>query len=358
LSLACGCLAWSWLALGYAEGASSKAEARAHFDRGLLLLDAGDLDAAASEFEAAHALFPAALTAYDAALAHARLNRPLAAVRLLRDASERNPAAPLREKISVLLREQEARLGKLLVQVTDTAGARIEDAELEAQGYTREQLRVGQIAEVSPGSISLRIVAAGHAPIERSIHVEAGARQELSVVLERESPTTPIPRAAAPTTANVRAVAAQPANPDAPATKQDPASASSLPIAGVVTAGVGAAVIATSIAVLWDADRGFMQLAPEVEAFNASTSPGAHCSRGNHVSECRNQSEELNQRHADLTQQRMFGFVGLGVGAAVAVTGVVWCLSARSPRQASANRPPLEVAAAPGMTSLLLRGSF
>jgi hypothetical protein len=358
VSVACGCLAWSWLTLGYAGDAGSKAEARTHFDRGLLLLDAGDLDAAAAEFEAAHALVPAALAAYDAALAHARLNRPLPAVRLLRDASERSPSAALRDKISVLLHEQEARLGKLLVQVTGTDGKPIADAELHAAGYTREQLRVGQVAEVAPGSITLRIVAAGHAPIERTLRVEAGTRQELAMVLEpSEILPAPAPPAAPPKTAVVREASAEPAR-DAAASKQEPASEQALPTAGIVTAGVGAALMAASVAVLWDADRGFVQLGPEVDAFNASTSPGAHCSRGNHVSECRSRSEELNQRHADLNRERMFGFVGLGVGAAAAVTGVVWCLSARSAQKTSATRQPLEVVVAPGLSSLLLTGSF
>jgi hypothetical protein len=101
-----------------------------------------------------------------------------------------------------------------------------------------------------------------------------------------------------------------------------------------------------------------VQLSPEVDAFNASTSPGGQCGRGNHVSECRARSQELNQRRADLNQERLFGFVGLAVGAAAVVTGIVWCASATQPRGASTARLPLQLVVTPGVTSLLATGSF
>jgi hypothetical protein len=353
LAVASGCLVWSWLAMAHAEGAGAKAEAREHFDRGLRLLDAGDLHSAAIEFEAAHKLFPAALAAYDAALAHARLNRPLAAVRLLREAREQNPSIALREKISSLLREQEARLGTLLVHVTDTSGAPIDSAELRAAGYSAGELRVGQAAELSPGSFTLRIVAAGHAPIERTIDVAPGGKQELAVVLERTEthPPTPVEHRppATQTPPADRHSTAPPLTVEAPAR---------LPIAGIVTAGVGAAILVASAALLWDADRGLVELAPQVDSFNASTSPGAQCSRGNNVSQCRSRSEELNQRRADLNREQIFGFIGLGVGATAAVSGIVWYLSATQPRSVPSGKLPVELVVAPGVASLLVSRSF
>ena len=350
-----GCwLVLAWPAISHAEDAAAKTEARAHFDRGLQLLDGGDLNAAATEFEAANALVPAALAAYDAALAHARMNRPLAAVRLLRDARERDASPALRDKIAVLREEQLARLGKLLVRVSDTDGAPVEHAELRATGYTPSELQVGQVAVLSPGMVTFRVIAAGHPPIERTIDVQAGSRQELVVVLERGELHPP--RAATEVhPASGQKVAVQST---AGESKAAPVQARALPTAGLVTAGAGAVVMATSVALLWHVDRGFVQLSPEVDAFNASTGAAGPCARGSHVSECRSRSEELNQRRADLSEERVLGFIGLGVGAMAVTAGVVWCLHATKARATSIARPPLALVITPGMTSLLATGSF
>jgi len=250
-----------------------------------------------------------------------------------------------------LLHEQAARLGTLLVHVSDADGTPIEDAELQAPGYDAVALRVGQVAELLPGSLTLQIVAAGHPSIEREIKIEAGARQELAVVLERSE-------ASRPAAGEVRLAPVQAPPPSAPPPSIAPVGAKTLPTAGIVTAGVGVLITAASGAVLWHADAAFMQLSTEVDAFNGSTGPGGQCSRGNHVSQCRSLSEELNERHADLERERTLALVSLGVGATAVVAGVVWCLSATRPHQTSSGKLPLKIVVAPGVTSLQVTGAF
>lgn len=332
-----------------ATDAMIRANARAHFDRGLLLLDSGDLEAAAAEFEAANTLLPTALAAYNAALAQARLGRPLAAVRLLRTAAERDAPVALRDKMATLRRDQAALLGTLLVRVANADGANIDDTELAASGYFRSELRVGQIAEVEAGSIALSILAPGHPPIERTVLITAGKRQELVVVVEPSQ--TAVERPANP----VHAKTVESARPDSRAESDRPSSS---PTVGIVTTGLGVATMAVAGAVLWHADRGFAELAPEVDAFNASTGPGGECSRGNNVATCRSHSEELNQRRADLNRERMYGAIGMGIGAAAALTGALLWFNASKVRPSATARAKVELTFAFSGASLLASGSF
>ena len=338
-----------WPITARADEAATKAEARVHFERGLSLLDTGDLNGAAAEFQSAHTLYASALAAYDAALAHAQLSHPLLAVRLLREAAELSATPALHDKILALLHEQEALLGTLLVRVTDRKGSPVTPAELQATGYARNELHVGQVAELSPGTLTLRIVAEGHPAIERIVDVAPGSRQELTVVLELSEPPPP---PAATSSDPIPAVAPPP--PAAPVVKVDVPRSK---VGGVVTTVVGAAIMVGSAAVLWDADRGFVQLSPQVDSFNASTAPGAWCSRGNHVADCKSRSEELNQQRADLNRERALGFVGLGVGTVTAAVGVVWWLSAANPGTTAAQLP-VRVMLGPSAASLIATGAF
>jgi hypothetical protein len=134
--------------------------------------------------------------------------------------------------------------------------------------------------------------------------------------------------------------------------------APSSPTVGIVTTGLGVATMAVAGAVLWHADRGFAELAPEVDAFNASTGPGGECSRGNNVASCRSHSEELNQRRADLNRERMYGTIGMGIGAAATLTGALLWFNASKGRPSSTARPKGQLSFAFSGTSLLATGSF
>jgi len=157
----------------------ARAQARAHFERGLDLFDEGRLIEALSEFEEAYRISPAPALLYNLAQIHAELGHAVEAAdayqRFLRDSPSLD--AELRADAERALRVQRARIGRVEVAVS-VAGTRLflDDVEVGAAP-------LGEPLQVSAGEHVVVAQSAGFETQRHRFRVAGGATYRVELVL-------------------------------------------------------------------------------------------------------------------------------------------------------------------------------
>lgn len=175
-------VAWVTLAIVSAASRLAHAEepqqgARAHFDRGLRLVDTNRFEEAAAEFQTAHSLQPHPSVLYNLGMAQAAARRPALAMATLNEYltsndAERNQARTL--EVQKRIAELETKIGYLDLKLDPP------DATVRIDGrLQRDSARI----TLDPGQHSLVVAASGHAPQEQEVFVSEGERKVLSVQL-------------------------------------------------------------------------------------------------------------------------------------------------------------------------------
>jgi tetratricopeptide (TPR) repeat protein len=154
-------------------------EAALRFDRGIRLVNAGDLSGALAEFQRAHVLAPSPLVAYNLGLLYAELNRPVQAVRALEQARQAGGALKQeqRERLQRVLSEQRARIGLVALRVNVREGA------VQVDNVQVATLPLTSPLEVASGSHVIGVIAEGHAPARAEVIVAGEVEVELALQL-------------------------------------------------------------------------------------------------------------------------------------------------------------------------------
>lgn len=162
-----------------ARAQDARADARAHFERGVELFDEGRLVQALAEFEEAYRISPAPAVLYNVAQLHAELGQSVEAVRAFEQfLSESNDVEPeLRAEVEAALRRERARIGALLVTAS-VAGARIsvDDVEVGTAPLT------GTVA-VSAGEHVVTAQAEGCETVRHRFRIAGGQTYAVSLEL-------------------------------------------------------------------------------------------------------------------------------------------------------------------------------
>lgn len=241
----------------------------------------GDLEGAAAEFRSALRLFPqSAKLAYNLARTSERLGLLDEAATHFRLYLELAPSADDRVEVERLIADLDARIAaqqpEMLVSTTP-AGAQVlvDDADAPVEGTTPLRLRL------RPGAHILRFRLAGHREATRTVDLAADASRSLVVPLEPDAAPAPEP-------APVAAV-------ETPAASAPSWLGWSLVATGVAATATGAVFLGLAEGTI-----------SEIE--DLGPSPADRMARA-----------DLEE---DWEAQRLTGWVGLGVGAAVAGAGL------------------------------------
>src|SRR5579872_6274111 len=103
----------------------TRKEAADRFDRGIHMVDSGDLSGGLAEFQRAYALVPAPVVIYNVGLVYAAMNRPVDAARAL-DKALKTPDALKPDVVAHardVLREQTEKIGQVGLTVNVTEGS-------------------------------------------------------------------------------------------------------------------------------------------------------------------------------------------------------------------------------------------
>jgi hypothetical protein len=169
----------------HAQGADARGAARAHFERGVAFVNAGELEDAAAAFELAHRTSPHYSVLYNLGQAYATLGRSVDAVRafeaFLRDGGARIPAER-RARVKELIELHRGRTGELRFEIEPAGAAVFVDG-----------LRVGS-APIQPflvtrGRHAILVESPGFLPKALSFEVAPGKLVSLKLALEPEHAT-------------------------------------------------------------------------------------------------------------------------------------------------------------------------
>lgn len=155
-----------------ATSATTEAQARALFERGLAAAEAGAHADALIHFERSFELVPRASTAFNVAVQHARLGRPTAALRALDSLRELDPSDADVRDADALRARLRASLATLVVRVNPpSATVWVDGAVVPGVGSERALV-------LDPGARRLEVQADDHEASRRSITLLAGATAE------------------------------------------------------------------------------------------------------------------------------------------------------------------------------------
>jgi hypothetical protein len=156
-----------------------RVEAAERFDRGVRLVNAGDLSGGLAEFQRAYALGPLPVVLYNVGLVYAALHRPVDAARALAQAIVRPDAlrADYVERARTVLREQLEQIGQVTIS-TNVRGGRVEVDNVEVA-----QLPLDAPLDVASGAHVMGVVAPGYAPGRKEVVVAARERVEVRLEL-------------------------------------------------------------------------------------------------------------------------------------------------------------------------------
>jgi hypothetical protein len=329
--------AWLWLALGvgaaHAEAPGS-AEASAHFERGVALVDTGEMDEAIAEFEQAYHSRPHPDVLFNLAQAYRAVGRSVEAARALeqylQDDTGKN--GKRRQQAEALLRLDRRRIGTLELTV-QPAGAlvAIDGAEIG----------------VAPLAVPLSLVVGTHAltvaldGYETAIHrvlIQSRAATTMSIELQPEPKPEPKPLAEAPTPAAAPLARRAPVRDTPTPNRVRPA----LTLVGAISGGLLLAGAGTIYAIntsrypAWQRDRAALDAALHEAPASA---------------DLLSKNSELGRRALGI--QRIDDVaIGLGLfgGALLAGSAALWLTA---PRDSAA---PMHVAIGPG--SVAFYGNF
>lgn len=160
---------------------TERTEARERFDRGLTLFNQGDNQGALAEFQRAYQLTGNATVLYNIARVQAAAGEPVAALATLERlaAEPKDLSAERRTQLEALRREQEQRVGSVLVQSSAPSGAR-----LELDGADAGLLDAGKPLRLSAGRHVLGVLAVGFHPLRKTVLIAGQEQKTLEFVLE------------------------------------------------------------------------------------------------------------------------------------------------------------------------------
>jgi hypothetical protein len=159
----------------------TRSEAAERFDRAIRLVNAGDLSSSLAEFQRAYTLVPAPIVLYNVGLVYAALNRPVDAVRELQKALSNQEALKPEhvERARTVVREQSDRIGQVEIATN------VKEGMVEIDNVEAAKLPLAAPLDVAIGSHVIGVIAAGYAPARREVLVagRAQAQTHLEVVL-------------------------------------------------------------------------------------------------------------------------------------------------------------------------------
>jgi hypothetical protein len=264
-----------------------RAEAKQHFDRGVLLFQDEQYEASAVEFRRAYELSPHFEVLYNLGMAYAAFGKPVEAADTLQQYLDDGAAKVPTDKRTAALDElarQKQRIARLTIRVsTDGAVVEVDDVKVGTSPL-REPVRVGV------GRRRITVRGQGFRPVTREESVAGEEHRSIEITLEVEGPAPP------PV--------------DDPA-KRDAATATAPSLEGPgawpwVVVGVSGAMMAGGGVLLALAQS------------DVSTVEGAE--KGTRWS-------ELEGAYDGAPVKSTAGVVLLGVGAAGLVAGVLWALA-------------------------------
>jgi tetratricopeptide (TPR) repeat protein len=242
LRVACAIALISALAgsVGRADGDDPRAQAAAHYARGLDLANQGQYEAALDEFNAAYATSPHFAVLYNVGQAQLALGHPIEAIaaltRYLQDGADQVPLSR-REQVQAQIALLETKLAELSI-ATDQPGAtvRIDDHEV---GRTP----LFQPVRLAAGTHTVTASLPDGAAVTRQVTLGEAARETLELVFVTRQPA-----------AISRPVVAAPAS--EPRRSEHPSSLVTLRRSAVVAASAGLLLSGAALSVyLWNQGR-------------------------------------------------------------------------------------------------------
>lgn len=157
-----------------------RTEAREHFDRGLRLFNQQDNEGALAEFQRAYELVPHPMVLYNIGLVLAAAGRPVQAV----DAFDKLLANPAGLDAGRLARakDERARQAALIAEVTVTSP--IAGAVVEVDGFELGKTPLGAPLRMAAGTHVVALSAPGYAPMQKQIAVVGLAKATLAFELQ------------------------------------------------------------------------------------------------------------------------------------------------------------------------------
>jgi hypothetical protein len=314
---------------GVVHAADSQQErARAHFDRGLSLVDAKRFEEAAAEFQTAHGLRPHPLVLYNLGMAQAAARRPARAIAALSEYLATTDA----ERNEPRVRELRARIAELETKVGHL------ELELEpAQAVVRIDGRLQPspgVVTLDPGAHSLIVAEDGYLPQEQEVVIGEGERKTLRVRLLLKPPETtsidayplapqrPKPRMVSVLRVKLPSNAAQPVPARTASAPLETQLATKTPtwVLGTM-AGTGVLLAAATTGLIIDNGERYSDWRKEEDAIAAER-------HGTPLDAPLAERQRLNQERADrikLQDQLATGF-GVASGLVLAATAVWWLL--------------------------------
>lgn len=165
--------------LARAQGADpARAEAAERFDRGIRLVDEGDLSGGLAEFQRAYALVPAPVVLYNVGLVYSAMNRPVEAAHALEQALK--SAASLKpenvQRAGDVLRAEKDKIGQVNVTANVSEGA------VEIDNVEVAKFPLPGPLDVAGGPHVVGVITHGYAPARREVVV--AAKQGVEVHLD------------------------------------------------------------------------------------------------------------------------------------------------------------------------------
>ena len=158
---------------------ASRTEAAERFDRGIHLVDAGDLSGGLAEFLRAYALVPAPVVLYNVGLVYAAMNRPVDSARALDKAlaSAQSLKPENVDRAKQVLTEQREKIGQVEVI------ANVKDGTVEVDNVEVAKLPLATPLEVSGGPHVIGVISPGYAPTRQEILVAGRQRVQARLQL-------------------------------------------------------------------------------------------------------------------------------------------------------------------------------
>lgn len=175
VALLCLVLVGSRVAWGQSSAPAAIAEARAHFDRGLTLLNAQNYEGALAEFERSYALNPRPSVLYNIAVTLQALHRyPEAARALERYLQEATNVQPARRaEIEQVLSQLRSLIARVNITV-DPAGATV-----RVDGTVVGTAPLARPVEVGPGRHVIEAVVQGRPPVQEEFTIASGEERSI-----------------------------------------------------------------------------------------------------------------------------------------------------------------------------------
>lgn len=155
----------------------SRKEAADRFDRGIHMVDSGDLSGALAEFQRAYALVPAPVVIYNVGLVYAAMNRPVDAAHALQKAVATPDALKpdILARATAVLREQAEKIGQVVLK------SNVKEGSVEVDNVEVAKLPLAGPLDVAAGQHVVGVISRGYSPGRKEVIVPAKASAEVAI---------------------------------------------------------------------------------------------------------------------------------------------------------------------------------